>query len=52
MEKEKYGRGCSEQKSLGEKQGFGMMMVSHWLGCRSRFLVEDATYIFPVGASD
>jgi len=29
-EKEEVGRGCFEQKSLGEKQEFRVMTVSHW----------------------
>ena len=36
MEKEEeVGRGCFEQKSLGEKLEFRVMMVSHWLTCWS-----------------
>ena len=54
MEKEKVGRGCFEQKSFGEKQGFGVMMASHWLNCKgsSGFLVGDTVYSFLIGACD
>lgn len=43
MEKEEVGRGCFEEKSIGEKQEFRLMMVSHWPSCLgSQFLLGDA----------
>lgn len=34
-EEEEVGRSCFEQKSVGEKQGFRVNTVSHWLSCSS-----------------
>ena len=46
-EKKKVGRGCFEWKSIGEKQEFGVRVVSLWLSCAdSQFLIGDAMYIF------
>ena len=43
--KEEVKETCSEGKPTGKKQGFRVMMVSHWLSCRgSQFLVEAAMY--------
>ena len=59
-EKEAVERGCFEVKSIGEKQEFRVMTVSHWLPPRGggegvgggpQFLVGDAIYILlPIGA--
>ena len=47
LEKEELGRDCFEQKSIGEKQEFRVMMA-RWLSCRgSGLLVGDAVRIFP-----
>ena len=36
---EEVGRGCFEQKSVGEKQELRELIVSHWLSCSgSRYL--------------
>ena len=32
---EEVGRGCSEQKFVGEKQEFRVMVSSHWLSWES-----------------
>lgn len=48
---EEVGRGWFEPKSVGEKQHFMVMTISHWLSCRdNQFLVGDAVCIFPSGA--
>lgn len=45
-----FGRGCFEQKSIGEEQEFKVVKVSPWRSCRASFLIGGVVCIFTVRA--